>query len=173
MQTTENLGPIEGRDIIYCPDTGLVTFTSKGDCDCDGPGGSLEMDPDWQPTTSLRWLNPVTKKIEYIDSCVVPGVVVPPVIIKRTAKIVLGCLCGVSFDGGPWIQGVVYDSGPPDKIGEDSWGMHKLLGTGANPRSGIEGFTRLRYRLYTGIPATGIKCVDGVVRSFALQRFGS
>lgn len=170
MSATTNIGPIQGRDIQYCPETGLVEFTSKGDCDCDGPGGSTAIDPDWQPTTSLRWFNPESGEMEYINSSIVPGIVVPPTICKKTRLKVLGCLGEVSFDHGPWVPGVVYDTGPSLKLGEYSWGMHKLLGTKGNPRSAIEGFTRLRCRIHTGVPAK-IKCCDGVVREYALRSF--
>lgn len=172
MNTSTNIGPIEGRDILYCPDTGLVEYLSKGDCDCDGPGGSLKMDPDWQPTTSLQWFNPDTDKLEYVNSLIVPGCVVPPAICQKTRLKVLGSLCECSFDNGPWVPGVVYDTGPHLKLGEYSWGMHRDLGTGGNPRSAIEAFTRIRCRIHTGVPAK-VLCRDGVTREYALKSFGA
>jgi len=164
LMSTTNIGPIDGQYIEYDPDSGLVTFSSKGDCDCDGPGGSLDMDPDWQPETTLQWSG------QSVDQCEVPGVVVPPAICQKTRLKVLGSLAEVSFDNGPWIQGVVTDIGPHHKLGEFTFAMHKMLKTGGTPAAVPEGI-RYRTRIHTGIPARAIMCHDGVVRQYALQGY--
>lgn len=164
LMSTTNIGPIQDQPILYDPETGLVEYECKGDCDCDGPGGSLQMDPDWQPETTLQWSG------ASVNSCEVPGVVIPPAICQKTRLKVLGSLAEVSFDGGPWVQGVVYDIGPRTKLGEFSYAMHKMLGTGGTPRAVPDGI-RYRIRIHTGQAAHAIMCHDGVSRLFALQSY--
>lgn len=172
MDTTTNIGPIDGQDIIYCPDQELVTYSSKGDCDCDGPGGSLKMDPDWQPETTLQWFNPATGKKEFVNSCLVPGIVVSQVVCRKTRPKILGSLGSVSFDNGPWIPCVCYDIGDDKndpRLGEFSYALHKMANTGGTPMAVPEG-VRYRTRIHCGVPAS-VLCVDGVTRHFALQSF--
>lgn len=90
----------------------------------------------------------------YVDSETIPGIVVPPVVLDRTAGIVLGCKCKVThLPTGVSQLGVVFDVGPRAKIGEISMQMARSIGVNPSPRIGGEERKVLRYEIWPGVPA--------------------
>lgn len=96
------------------PENALLTFAVAGATDCDtdtdGPGGSEKVDPCWQGETSLRYPDGSS-----CDSRTFPGLVIPPGL--NAYGVHIGDFGYVSY-GGLYMSIQVYDSGPPNKIGE-------------------------------------------------------
>ena len=80
------------------------------DDDADGPGGSPEIDPCWQPDTSLRWLDGSS-----IDSRTFRGIVMHRVLEDHGAR--LGDIV-LTVWGGVAHFGQAYDIGPTRKFQE-------------------------------------------------------
>lgn len=90
----------------------------------------------------------------YVDAETVPYIVVPPVIVNKTAGIVRGCKARVTR-GDKVVDCVVADLGPARKIGELSIAAARALGLNASPRHGGTEQQELLYELWPGIAAPG------------------
>ena len=89
----------------------------------------------------------------YVDSETVPYIVVPPVIIQKTAGAVLGCRARATIIGtGQSAEGIVADVGPRNRTGELSIEMARRLGLDPNPRSGGTEKPVILYELWPGMP---------------------
>lgn len=155
------IATIQGQDLVLTtnPDgSEIVDFKADADIDCDGIGGNPFHDPYFQRRTSLM----VNGRFLHAEA--EPFIVVPPVVIKKTKGIVLGCLCEVeNTRNGRIAQAVVGDSGPTFKIGEISPALALQLGLDPNPNHGGTSDFIIHYRIYPGRPAT-IGC-----QQYALQ----
>ncbi|HWM24403.1 MAG TPA: hypothetical protein VNP98_06230 [Chthoniobacterales bacterium] len=119
--------------------------------------------------TSLRLLDengkflPASSPFAYVDSATVPFMVVPPMIIRGVAGIVMGCRCVVTNTAnGRSVEGVVADGGPSDHLGEISVACAKAIGVPIGSRHPANGggasSPTIVYHLYPGTPAV----VNGV-----------
>jgi hypothetical protein len=119
--------------------------------------------------TSLRLLDdagkllPASSPFAYVDSATIPFMVVPPMIIRGVAGIVMGCRCVVTNTrNGRSVQGVVADGGPSDHLGEISLACAKAIGVPAGTTHPANGggasSPTIVYHLYPGTPAV----VNGV-----------
>lgn len=90
----------------------------------------------------------------YVDAETVPYIVVPPLIIQRTAGIVRGCKARVTLNGRS-IDCVVADKGPTNKIGELSIAAARAIGLPPSPRNGGTEKPEILYELWPGIAAPG------------------
>lgn len=132
-------------------DSGVIFFVSDMDEDNDGPGGSLEEDPYWQPETSLR------HEGKSINSHKVAGVVVPTWLPRVVVPIVLGCQAyATDLATGLRYPAVTYDLGPTRKSGEGSNLLCKRLDA-----KGGENRPIFLFEILPGVPAT----VDGITYS--------
>jgi hypothetical protein len=149
-------------------DTGEVTGTPivQGDNDpCPGAFVSA---------TSLHLFDqngnrlPNSSPFKYVDSATVPFIVVPPVIIKGVAGVVMGCRAVVTNTrNGKTVEAVVADVGPSNHLGEISVACAKALGIptgGTHPANGGGAESGIDYQLFPGVPAV----VNGV--TYPLQR---
>ena len=158
----------EGRtlDILLnagCPGkwNGIVT---------DNAGTPIIQGPDdpcpgaYVSSTSLHLLNKRGKELpdcspfKYVDSATVPLVVVPPMIIKGVAGIVMGCLCIVTNTCNKRrVKAVVADRGPRNHLGEISIACANALGIPIGKTYPANGGGALaptiRYELFPGVPA--------------------
>ena len=92
---------------------------------------------------------------KYVDSATVPFIVVPPIIVKGVAGIVLGCHCIVTNSrNGKTTEAVVADTGPRNHLGEISVACAKAIGvpTGtAHPANGGgASSSTIHYQLFPG-----------------------
>jgi hypothetical protein len=95
----------------------------------------------------------------YVDAETVPYIVVPPVVIQKTAGAVLGCRAkATNLDNGKSYMGIVADVGPRTKVGELSIAMAREIGLPFNPRTGGTEKPRIKYELWPGIAGS----IDGV-----------
>lgn len=94
----------------------------------------------------------------YVDAETVPYVVVPPMIVQRTAGVVRGCRARVSYRGKQ-VDCVVADRGPTNKIGELSIAAARALGLPASPRHGGTQEPELLYELWPGKAAPGFTLI--------------
>ncbi len=119
--------------------------------------------------TSLRLLNdngtllPAFSPFAYVDSATVPFMVVPPMIIRGVAGIVMGCRCVVTNTrNGRSVEGVVADGGPSNHLGEISVACAKAIGVPIGLKYPANGggapSPTIVYHLYPGTPAV----VNGV-----------
>lgn len=92
----------------------------------------------------------------YVDSQTIPYIVVPPLIVKRTAGIVRGCKARVTWRGKS-VDCVVADKGPAKKIGELSIAAADALGMRSSPRDGGTENTDVLYELWPGTAAPGFE----------------
>jgi hypothetical protein len=90
----------------------------------------------------------------YVDSETIPYIVVPSMIVQRTAGIVRGCKARVTF-GGRSVDCVVADRGPAGKIGELSIAAARAVGIPPSPRSGGRSVADVLYELWPGVAAPG------------------
>lgn len=90
----------------------------------------------------------------YVDAETVPYIVVPPIIVRKTAGIVRGCKARVTR-GDKVVDCVVADLGPAKKIGELSIAAARVLGLNPSPRHGGTEQQELLYELWPGIAAPG------------------
>ena len=108
---------------------------------------------------------------KYVDSATVPYIVVPPMIIKGVAGIVMGCRCLVTNTRtGKTVEGVVADAGPRNHLGELSVACAKAIGipTGGAHQANGGGASapRIKYQLFPDVAAV----VNGV--TYPLQPSG-
>src|SRR6266446_7668301 len=72
---------------------------------------------------------PRSSPFKYVDSATVPFVVVPPMIIKGVAGVVMGCRAVVTnTKNNQSVEAVVADGGPSNKLGEISLACAKAIG---------------------------------------------
>jgi hypothetical protein len=90
----------------------------------------------------------------YVDAETVPYVVVPPLIVQKTAGVVRGCKARVTL-GAKSVDCVVADRGPRTKIGELSIAAARALGLPSSPRHGGTDKPELLYELWPGVAAPG------------------
>jgi hypothetical protein len=90
----------------------------------------------------------------YVDSETVPYVVVPPMIVQRTAGVVRGCKARVTWNGRT-VECVVADKGPSRKIGELSIAAARAVGLRSSPRNGGTERPEVQYELWPGVAAPG------------------
>jgi len=92
----------------------------------------------------------------YVDSETVPYIVVPPLIIQKTAGIVRGCKARVTY-AGKSMDCVVADKGPANKIGELSIAAARAIGIPPSPRKGGREKADVSYELWPGQAAPGFE----------------
>ena len=90
----------------------------------------------------------------YVDAETIPYVVVPPLIVQRTAGVVRGCKARVSLRGRT-VDAVVADRGPTARIGELSIAAARALGLPPSPRNGGTEKPDVLYELWPGLAAPG------------------
>lgn len=90
----------------------------------------------------------------YVDAETVPYIVVPPLIVQRTAGIVRGCKARVTWRGRS-VDCVVADRGPANKVGEISIAAARCVGLPSSPRTGGTAAVEVEYELWPGVPAPG------------------
>lgn len=154
---TRILDTIQGADIVLETDdiTGkeIVRFKADMDVDCDGSGGNPFHDKYFQPDTRLHF------KGRPLHAEVIPYVVVPPIIILDTARIVMGSHCIVTnTKNGKKCPAVVGDSGPLRKVGEGSPALCEALGLDPNPNHGGTSDFIIEYEIFVGQPA--VVCIE-------------
>jgi len=109
---------------------------------------------------SMTWYRhralPADHPDAYVDSEVIPYIVVPPLIIQRTAGTVRGCRARITR-GGMSVACVVADKGPRNKIGELSIAAARAIGLPSSPRSGGTERAEILYELWPGEAAPGFE----------------
>jgi hypothetical protein len=105
---------------------------------------------------------PNSSPFKYVDAATVPFVVVPPMIIRGVAGVVMGCRAIVTnTTNGKSVEAVVADGGPANKLGEISLACAKAIGVpvdegSAHPANsgGIAANSHvIHYRLFPGVAA--------------------
>jgi hypothetical protein len=171
ISTNRLISTLEGCDIMLYTSGNkdeLVKFIAKAAIDRDGSQdthanekGTPYYDPDFQPDTTLHIAG------KPLDAYTVPFIVVPPIVCRKTANIVLGSLAWVqnskTFD---WCHAVVGDVGPALKIGELSPECARLIGLDPSPRHGGTDERIINYVIHVGIPAR----IAGI--QYTLQKYG-
>lgn len=123
-------------------------FIADADIDCDGSGGNPDNDRYFQPETTLKY------KGKSLNAYEVPFVVVPPIVVKSTVGIVMGCQAYVTnLVNGKTTPAVVGDVGPRAKIGEISCACASAIGIDPNPNTGGEAGFFVGYEILPGVPA--------------------
>ena len=114
---------------------------------------------------------PNSSPFKYADSVTVPFIVVPPMIIRGVAGVVMGCRAVVTnTKSGESVEAVVADVGPANKLGEISLACARAIGVPAGEgtthpaNSGGVDEPIIHYQLFPGIAAV----VEGV--TYPLQR---
>jgi hypothetical protein len=111
---------------------------------------------------------PHSSPFKYVDSATVPFIVVPPMIIRGVAGVVMGCRAVVTNTrNGKTVEAVVADGGPSNHLGEISVACAKALGIptgGTHPANGGGAESGINYQLFPDVPAV----VNGV--TYPLQR---
>lgn len=90
----------------------------------------------------------------YVDSETVPYIVVPPLIVQKTAGVVRGCRARATWKGRS-VDCVVADKGPSNKIGELSIAAARSIGLPPSPRNGGTEKPEVLYELWPGVAAPG------------------
>lgn len=101
---------------------------------------------------------PSASPFAYVDSATVPFMVVPPMIVRGVAGIVMGCRCVVTNTAkGLSVDAVVADGGPSNHLGEISVACAKAIGvpvgTTHPANGGGASSPTIQYRLFPGTPA--------------------
>ena len=105
---------------------------------------------------------PRSSPFKYVDSATVPFVVVPPMLIRGVAGVVMGCRVVVTnTKNGKNVEAVVADGGPSNKLGEISLACAKAIGVPAGEGSthpansgGVDADSHIiHYRLFPGVAA--------------------
>jgi hypothetical protein len=114
---------------------------------------------------------PSSSPFKYVDSATVPFIVVPPLIIKGVAGIVMGCRAVVTnTKDDKSVEAVVADGGPSNHLGEISVACAKAIGvpTGTTHPANGGGASSpdIHYQLFPGVAAK----VNGV--TYPLQSSG-
>jgi hypothetical protein len=156
---------------------GVVTDTGENTGDPILQGVSDPCPGAYVSATSLHLRDangnplPRSSPLKYVDSATVPFVVVPPLIIKAVAGIVMGCRAIVSnTKNGKSVDAVVADGGPSNHLGEISVACAKAIGvpTGTThpANGGGAASPDIRYQIFPGVVAV----VNGV--TYPLQPSG-
>lgn len=90
----------------------------------------------------------------YVDSETVPYIVVPPLVVQKTAGVVRGCRARATWKGRS-VDCVVADKGPSNKIGELSIAAARSIGLPPSPRNGGTEKPEVLYELWPGVAAPG------------------
>lgn len=127
-------GPSDPCPGAYVSATSLHLLTGEG-----------EEFPDYSP-------------FKYVDSATVPFIVVPPMIIRGVAGVVMGCRCRVTNTRNRRkVEGVVADRGPKNHLGEISIACARALGIPigkSHPANGGGALApSIKYELFPGVPA--------------------
>jgi len=144
---------------------GMKIKNGKVICATDGAKDIVIIAADGQPRifpggiiASKTWYKHPGKADDdpaaYVDAETVPYIVVPPVIVHKTAGIVRGCKARVTR-GQVSVDCVVADLGPSKKIGELSIAAARALGLNPSPRHGGTEHRELLYELWPGVAAPG------------------
>lgn len=145
------LAVIQGCTITERDDLSVV-FNADADVDCDGLGGNPHHDKYFQPDTFYHHNG------HALTAEKVPYVVVPPVVVRATKGVVMGCKVIVTnLKNGKVVHAVVGDLGPTRKIGEVSVLCAERLGLSGDPNTGGTDEHIIKYEIFPGIPAE----VDG------------
>lgn len=145
-------------DVILDND-GSVFFVGDMDIDVDGS-------PNWQQDKYGQAETTLHHSGKPINSDVVPGIVLPPEIIKAVGPIVLGCKAAVRYRDR-LCDAVVFDVGPHFKLGEGSPALARCLHINPDPNVGGVDEPKVLYRFWPGVPAI----IDGV--EYELMPYGS
>lgn len=146
----------DDKDLI----NGKPAYWYFGDADVDVDGSpNYKRDPYGQADTSLHYNG------SPINSDEVPGIVLPPELIKLTPDIVLGCFASVEYNG-KHEPAVVFDVGPHNKLGELSACLAQRLGINPDPNTGGIDNQAVHYRFWPGIAAD----IDG--KTYTLTHYG-
>jgi hypothetical protein len=86
---------------------------------------------------------------DYVDAETVPYIVVPPLIVNKTKDVVRGCRARVKY-GSKFVDCVVADLGPANRIGELSIAAARSVGLPASPRNGGTEQPVIQYELWPG-----------------------
>jgi hypothetical protein len=107
---------------------------------------------------SMTWYKHPNKQrtdpAAYVDAETIPYIVVPSLIIQKTAGVVRGCKARVSWQGKS-VDCVVADKGPANKVGELSIAAARALGIPSSPRNGGIENPEVFYELWPGVAASG------------------
>lgn len=107
---------------------------------------------------SMTWYRHPGKRMDdpaaYVDAETIPYIVVPPMIVQRTAGVVRGCRARVSYKGRS-IDCVVADLGPNNRIGELSIAAARALDLPSSPKHGGTDQPAVFYELWPGQAASG------------------
>jgi Fungal chitosanase of glycosyl hydrolase group 75 len=101
---------------------------------------------------------PNSSPFKYVDSATVPFIVVPPMIIRGVASVVLGCRCVVTNTRtGQSVEAVVADTGPKNHLGEMSVACARAIGVRIGTTHAAEGdgapSPSIHYQLFPGTAA--------------------
>jgi hypothetical protein len=96
----------------------------------------------------------INDPLAYVNSETIPYLVVPPLIIQRTAGVVRGCKGRITYHGRS-VDCVVADKGPASKIGELSIAAARAVGIPPSPRTGGRETADILYELWPGVAAPG------------------
>ncbi len=146
---------------------GMKLVDGKVICAQSGARDIVILDDDNQPKVfpggviaSMTWYRYSGKRADdpsaYVDSETVPYVVVPALIVQRTAGIVRGCKARVTYQGRS-VECVVPDRGPANKIGELSIAAARALQIPSSPRRGGLSTPDAMYELWPGQAAPGFE----------------
>jgi hypothetical protein len=107
---------------------------------------------------SMTWYRdrgkPADDPSAYVDAETVPYVVVPAVVVQKTAGVVRGCKAKVTWRG-VFVDCVVADRGPSNRVGELSIAAARVLGMNPSPRHGGVEAKEVLYELWPGVAAPG------------------
>ena len=123
------LNQVPGNWFGVVTDNGEVTGTPIVQKDTDPcPGAYVSATSLHLPGEDGKPL-PASSPFKYVDSATVPFIVVPPMIIKGVAGIVMGCRAVVTNSKtGQTTEAVVADGGPKNHLGEISVACAKAIG---------------------------------------------
>jgi hypothetical protein len=140
---------VDGKVVCATPSARDIVILGEDNEPKVFPGGVI---------ASMTWYRHPGKRADdpaaYVDAETVPYIVVPPLIVQKTAGIVRGCKARVGFNGKS-VDCVVADRGPRGKIGELSIAAARALGIPSSPRNGGRSTPDIEYALWPGVAAPG------------------
>src|SRR5215471_3035857 len=144
MVPLEHFLTIDGVEILTGWGGKYVMFISDLDIDNDG-SGPPHGDPTFQSATTYQ---------PSLNSDMEQFVVTPPQVRSGVPPVVIGCQARLTNLRHPdqWGWAVVGDVGPPDKTGECSYKLAKMLNPSVTHNSG-DGNRIYLYEFWPGIPA--------------------
>ena len=109
---------------------------------------------------SMTWYRDHGKSVDdptaYVDAETIPYIVVPPLVVQKTAGVVRGCKARVTWQGAT-VDCVVADRGPANRLGELSIAAARALGMNPSPRHGGVESRDVLYELWPGVAAPGFE----------------